>query len=187
MHTVNPLTALLDIAGTPIRRVAVDWRDTLRTWGTIAAQSPVGTPSSECLRPPHRRQRNAEGSAADPCGCGRGGAPRVVAVPSRARAAKSSAGGDSRVVSGGGGRLDLKAGRGHCSCRSASLRPSGRAWRGPAPTPSTGCGAEIVPYGSSIRDRPLRQRMSPSQGTWSVELPRLLRGRSCRQNDRFYS
>lgn len=63
MHTVNPLTALLDIAGTPIRRVAVDWRDTLRTVGTIAAQSPVGTPVQRVLEAAAQAIGNAEGTA----------------------------------------------------------------------------------------------------------------------------
>jgi hypothetical protein len=40
MHTIDPKTPLLALHGTPIRRVAVDWRDTLRTVGTIAQRTP---------------------------------------------------------------------------------------------------------------------------------------------------
>lgn len=40
MHIVDPKTLLLDISGAPIRRLAVDWRDTLRTVGSLAEKNP---------------------------------------------------------------------------------------------------------------------------------------------------
>lgn len=40
MQTIDPKAPLLALDGTPIRRVAVDWRDALRTVGTLAQRAP---------------------------------------------------------------------------------------------------------------------------------------------------
>jgi hypothetical protein len=43
MQTLDPSTPLLALNGSPIRRIAVDWRDTLRTVGTMAARAPTAS------------------------------------------------------------------------------------------------------------------------------------------------
>lgn len=45
MQTIDPTTPLLALNGSPIRRIAVDWRDTLRTVGSMAARAPSASVS----------------------------------------------------------------------------------------------------------------------------------------------
>lgn len=62
MHKVDTSRILHDINGAPIRRVAVDWRDTLRTVGTLAEKNP-GAPIGRLLDAAAATIASAEGSA----------------------------------------------------------------------------------------------------------------------------
>lgn len=62
MYKINADKVLEDISGQPIRRIAVDWRDTLRTVGTLAEKNP-GAPVQRLLDTAARTISAAEGTA----------------------------------------------------------------------------------------------------------------------------
>ena len=61
MQTIDPTTPLLALNGSPIRRIAVDWRDTLRTVGSMAAQAPSAS-VSQLLTAAGKAIEGAEGA-----------------------------------------------------------------------------------------------------------------------------
>lgn len=61
MHTVDPKTPLLSITGAPLRRVAVEWRDALRTVNAMAQRAP-GTPITSTIEQAAKMIGEAEGS-----------------------------------------------------------------------------------------------------------------------------
>lgn len=61
MMTIDPSTPLRALDGSPIRRIALDWRDTLRTVGTLAAKAP-GAPVSKVLEAAAQVIGEAEGT-----------------------------------------------------------------------------------------------------------------------------
>ena len=61
MFRVDPSTPLLSLTGTPLRRVAVDWRDALRAVSTMSQQAP-GATLTQVVEHAARTIEAAEGS-----------------------------------------------------------------------------------------------------------------------------
>lgn len=61
MQSIDPSAPLLALNGSPIRRIAVDWRDTLRTVGTMAQRAP-NLPVSQLLDAAGKAIEGAEGA-----------------------------------------------------------------------------------------------------------------------------